>query len=408
MVIDFCLDPSNIINKTIPEDIRERQNILLVEGTNFRQNSEALLPTVVKKLIDLKQQIGQEKKAIPLDDPSYKDIEIKYDAIKTIVNSSYGVMGNRFFRVYDPRVASATTSLVRDLLHYVKDKIEEEGYKVIYVDTDSVFIASNEILTDKLNGLIKQWAKEKYSKDYISTDFSYEGYFSKLLILAKCRYLGYLETPKGTKEEMKGIEAKRKDSTEYMGKFQKTLIDKILNKEKKEDIILWIKQEIAYLPNQQLINVAFPCKLAKKPSDYKNRPIFVRAIEETNGFEAKVGDPFYYIYVIPEYYYEDKQVEEIYKLVPGKRSGTTKKQRVTKKELDAMSPEELEIALEKKEINIEEKIRSTKKQRDVKAFNKETQNTIENVDWKKMIERNITNKLDVLFNAMGWKMEEIL
>ena len=283
-----------------------------------------------------------------------------------------------------------------------QDKIEEKGYKVIYVDTDSVFIDSPEDLTEELNNLILEWAN-KYNKPEISTKFEYEGMFSKLLILAKCRYIGYY--PDREKPEIKGVEAKRKDSTVYMKTFQRTLIDKILNKEPKEEIFEWIKNEVETLPNQPLENIAFPCKLARPAHEYKNTPIFLRAMTETEGFDRKVGESFYYIYVEPDYYYEEKDVIEYYREVPGKREGTTKKQKLKVSELDKIK--NLEAELSSGAIKMEEKIRKTKKARDVKAFDEDTACNIMDRDWNKMIDRNIYMKIATIFNAMGWDIMEV-
>jgi len=119
---------------------------------------------------------------------------------------------------------------------------------------------SNDI-SDTLNNYVKQWAKEKYNK-VVDVEFEYKGYFDPIILLTKCRYKGWLVTDRGTEVKTKGIEAKRKDSTEFMKRFQNELLDKIKNKENKENIFNWIKEEIKQLPNQQLKDIAFPCKLS--------------------------------------------------------------------------------------------------------------------------------------------------
>lgn len=751
MIIDFCLDPSNITggnaNPNTVENGQLNELELIIENTIFEQNDTALLPIVCKKVLTLKQEIGKELKSLSTQDENYEDIKQRYNAIKTIVNSAYGVMGNRFFRLYDNRVASATTFLVRDLLHFVRDRLEAEGKKVIYVDTDSVFIDSEEDLTDYLNTLISEWG-QKYGKTNISTQFEYEGSFEKLLILAKCldprtkiltedgyktiqnmyatkyegqvwsynekfeifeqkrvlnysktklnnrklfkiildckkhdkrnygaiitedheiltkegykevrnlnktdkintgtylpnkeiysaligtllgdssitksnflscshskkqedyldfkfniisenwhkkeskcnvkgksysyikghfselylrnlrsklypkgektitkeilkdyniislafqymddgylrqekyfsseiatcgfdkkslkllsdhikkmgfdhnitkdnrlyftvkqtkklskaiskyvpkcmeykllpedrnkekhefnylrriyydafklkeykpkqksvyditvqdnenfltesgvihncRYIGYIRKTNGElEEEIKGVEAKRKDSTKYMKTFQKDLVEKILNKESKESIYEWILSEIERIKTLPLTEVSFPCKLARDPSQYSNRPIFLRAMEETEGFEKKVGEKYYYIYVKPEYYHEEKEVVEFHREVPGKRPGTTKKQKLKVAEVKELGSK-LSDLITSGEIIRTQRIAKTKKAKDVKAFDRFTEDNIQDVDWERMIERNILMKLDTIFGAMSWDLNEI-
>jgi DNA polymerase I len=348
-IIDFCLDPANI-----KEEFITKHTQIVINNTRFEQNPNALLPTVAKKLITLKNMIKDELSKTPVDSPNYKDLKLKYDAIKTIVNSAYGVMGNRYFRLYDNRVASATTFIVRSLLHYVKDKIEEKGYKVLYVDTDSVFIQSKDNLTEILNNIVQEWGKT-FGKEKINVEFDYEGYFESIIILTKCRYHAWLRKKNGElEEETKGIEAKRKDSTEYMKNFQKAFLEKIHQKEAKEKIFEWIKTEINNFKAQKLQDIAFPCKIAKAPEEYKNIPIFVRAIKNTPNlsFNPKVGDNFYYVYM------EGKDED-------------------------------------KKDM--------------VMAFDEENFSHVlrEEIDWQRMLERNIIMKLDVIFEAMGWLITDV-
>jgi DNA polymerase elongation subunit (family B) len=343
-IIDFCLDSSNI---TEDEGIK-------IEGNYYKQNSEALLPSVVRKLLTKKNEVKKLKNSISVDSPDYKDISKKYDCIKSITNSSYGVFGNRYFRLYDKKIASATTFLVRNLLLYVKDTVEKMGIPVIYFDTDSVFLDTKDNIVDILNDLIKQWGKERFNKDNVTIEFDYEGIFEKILIVALCRYKGYLRKSNGElKSETKGLESKRNDSSKYMKKFQDELLDKLMKKETQENITNWIKSEIERIKTLPLKEVAFPVKLQKRK--YVNVPIFLRASNnaEKYGFKSKLGEHFYYIYIIP-------------------------------KEFDENG----------KEIN-------------VMAF-KDNIDYIEDIDWNEMVRRNILTKIQTIYDVMDWKLDIIL
>jgi len=346
-IIEFCLDPANVVQEL-------KENCIQIGNDYFLQNSTALIPTVIKKLLIRKTEIKKELESIPENDPKHSDTQLKYDAIKSLCNSAYGVTALKFFRLFDVRVASATTFIVRSLLHYIKDKLEQAGHPVVYIDTDGVFYKnpSNEI-NNKLNDWVQTWAKEKFKKEQVSITFDYEGAFESILLLSKCRYRGRLRKVNGElKIETKGIEVKRKDSTKYMAKFQDTLIDKILDNEPKDKIYEWIKTEIKNFKTQPIIDIAFPCKMAKSKIEYKSVPIFSRALDNTPEFKTKVGDSFYYI----------------------KMEG----QDETKKDM-------------------------------VKAFDEERYEHInrEEVDWQAMLERNIIMKLDVIFTAMRWNLLDI-
>jgi len=408
-ITNLCLDSINIVdqptNNSILIDVKDRNTQEIVESYNVIQNPNALLPKVVDKLVTEKNKLKKLMNATNPELEEYEDIEKRYNAFKSVVLSSWGVIGNKYFRMYDKRVAAMTTGIVRDLLHNICDELKKRGYKVIYVDTDSAFIDDKgENLETLLNGLINDWALLRFKKS-VDIKFDHEGHFNDLLILAKCRYLGYLDTGHGIKKEIKGVEAKRKDSTRFMKKFQKTLIDKIFkirkNEETKESIYTWINDQIQKIETSPLQDIAFPCKLAKKPDDYDSLPIFARALNETKGFTKDVGENYFYIYVEPEYYQIESEVIEYSKRIPGKKEGTTKKYVLKKKEIENI--DNLEELIDKKEIIKEIKIKKTKKARDVMAFDENKQDHLCKIDWDKMISRNIIMKLDTLFHAMGWQ-----
>jgi DNA polymerase elongation subunit (family B) len=181
MIANFCLDPSNIICQA-GDLTKNPYDGTFINGVWFKQNSEAMLPLVVKRMLVLKDRIKKEKDANQND----KYLSIKYDAIKGVVNSIFGVTGLKYFRLFSNQVASSITYLVRDLLMYVKEQVELKGNKVIYWDTDALFINTKKDITEVLNGYIKKWALEKYGKKDISLVFERKGWYTSLFILGSC------------------------------------------------------------------------------------------------------------------------------------------------------------------------------------------------------------------------------
>jgi len=66
--------------------------------------------------------------------------KVKSHAIKILMNSFYGVLGTPACRFYDPRLANAITSFGREVLLWCKERIEAGGRRVLYGDTDSLFV----------------------------------------------------------------------------------------------------------------------------------------------------------------------------------------------------------------------------------------------------------------------------
>ncbi|MFH0806062.1 MAG: 3'-5' exonuclease [Patescibacteria group bacterium] len=141
-IIEFCLDIANIREtsnaNTLLIPITDRETCEIKETVIFEQNKTAILPSIAKKALVLKDKLKKELKSLNPELQEYKDLEVKYSSIKGIVNSIFGVNALKSFRLFDIRVASAITSLIRDLLHYVELKAKELGIDTIYTDTDSV------------------------------------------------------------------------------------------------------------------------------------------------------------------------------------------------------------------------------------------------------------------------------
>lgn len=308
MLMDFCLDPSNL-SETSSEDAikidvlgRETGNII---GTYYyKQNEKAIIPVVAKKLLTAKNELKEKMKQMDVDSAEYHNAEIQYATQKALVNSLYGVMGQRFFRLFNRKVAETDTFLVRDLLHYIKTEIEKQGHKVIYIDTDSVMIQSEKNLTDVLNRLVLIWGMDKYEKK-VSVKFDYQGHFEGLFLLAMCRYIGNLRTPKGLKLELKGIQMKRKDASAFTKAFQEKIFNALLSGQNADEVENLILSEIERLRNASPLELGSPCKFNKSRENYKKQEIFFRAYDNTRkflpDFYKDVGSRFFWIHTRDEY-----------------------------------------------------------------------------------------------------------
>ena len=378
-IIDFCLDIANLTQNENEQkiDITDRETNEIKYSVYFKQNSNALLPTLARKLIIKKDYLKKQLKSLDPESTEGQDLQIKYDAVKSLVNSLFGVTALKVFRLYNMNIASAITSIIRDLLHYVEIKLQERNMRVIYLDTDSIFVEAKENPLELCNQLVQQWAKEKYNKDKIGIEFDYEGKYEQILIVALCHYKGRLRTKDAKlKIEIKGIEAKRKDSSKFMQEFQTKLIDKILDNESQDKIIEFINLEKERIREVPIIDIGFPCKI-NSTKEYKSIPIFVRALEyatELCGFIKNSGDTFYYVYVEPF----GKAI---------RKSSSNRKNKVTGK---------IELHTSEKEID-----------KNVMAFDEDNFDHVKNINWVKTINRNITDKVEKIFDALKWNKELI-
>jgi DNA polymerase elongation subunit (family B) len=355
-IVDFTLDIQNLTNiddaNKICIPLISRKDGRLIDTIYVKRNSNTIFPSAIHPLLELKDRRKNELKTSTVGTEEHSKIQISYDSLKSVVNSFFGVIALKSFRLNNISIASCITFLVRDLILYINEKIKDYGYKVIYADTDSVFIVCDKNITDLLNSLVIKWGKDKYDVD-VTIKFDFEGIFENLLLLKKCRYFGYINTKKGLKEEIKGIEVKRSDSSKYMAEFQKELIKKILFGKKQEEVNIWIEEEKKRMRTINPFEISLPAKIGMK--DYDGKPIFIRAYNNTRLFNKKfslnAGEIFYYTYIKSIGYDKNNKGLDVYAF--SERFPL---------------PKDIEI------------------------------------DFDRMIERNITSKVDNIFEALDWKI----
>lgn len=216
IVLDFAsLYPSiikvhNLSYETINcshEDCRENE----VEGTTHWvcKHRKGLTSFLIGSLRDLRvnyyKHLAKDKTLPPEERKLYNVVS---QAIKVILNASYGVMGATIFPLYCLPVADATAALGRTTINRTINKCREIGIRVVYGDTDSIFLSNPD---QKHIEQLVQWARETLGVDLeIDKQYRYV-VFSDL----KKNYLGVLSD--GT-VDVKGLTGKKSHTPPFIRK----------------------------------------------------------------------------------------------------------------------------------------------------------------------------------------------
>jgi DNA polymerase I len=216
IVLDFAsLYPSiikvhNLSYETINcshEDCRENE----VEGTTHWvcKHRKGLTSSLIGSLRDLRVNYYKylaKDKTLPTEER--KLYNVVSQAIKVILNASYGVMGAAIFPLYCLPVADATAALGRTTINRTINKCKEIGIRVVYGDTDSIFLSNPD---QKHIEQLMQWARETLGVDLeIDKQYRYV-VFSDL----KKNYLGVLSD--GT-VDVKGLTGKKSHTPPFIRK----------------------------------------------------------------------------------------------------------------------------------------------------------------------------------------------
>ena len=228
LTLDFrSMYPSMIIaNNICFTTMSPEGTIASPTGTKFlsRDQREGLLPSI---LVSLMEERSATKKA--MREASTADERDYYnglqEAIKILMNSFYGVLASSFYRFTDPKIGASITAFAREATKDLIRKLEGEGLKVIYSDTDSVFFLSPEENLEDTVKLGKETA-ERFSKGGMVLEFEkvMEPFFSHG---AKKRYVGKMIWPR---EELivRGYEMRRTDSFDLQSEALQGVFERVL------------------------------------------------------------------------------------------------------------------------------------------------------------------------------------
>jgi DNA polymerase-2 len=292
----FHVDPLALV-----VGLREANPIRGYDGGCFSR-SDYILPDLIEKLWAARDQAKA------------KNNSALSQAIKIIMNSFYGVLGTLGCRFFDSRLVSSITRRGHEIIIESKKFIEARGYKVIYGDTDSVFVLLGAIAADDvavigstLAAQLNRWWRDKLQKEYDIDSYleiQLETHFSKFLmptargsdVGTKKRYAGLI---RGSGDEndfhmmFKGLESVRSDWSPLARQFQKILYERIFLDKPFED---YVKQTVnALLDGKFEAELVLRKRLRRKMSDYvKNVPPHVQAARKAESIRRQRNLPSMY------------------------------------------------------------------------------------------------------------------
>jgi DNA polymerase, archaea type len=220
-------------------------------------------------------------------------------ALKVILNASYGVMGAEIFPLYCLPVAEATTAVGRYTILETIEKCKSSGIEVLYGDTDSLFLKAPS--REQVQQVV-DWAKTEFGVD-LDLDKEY-----RYVVFSK-RKKNYLGVQKDGKVDVKGLTGKKSHTPPFIRHLFYEILD-ILSQVQNEQEFSQSKAKIGdmiagyakRLKAKQipLTELAFNVMISKAPSEYvKTIPQHIRAaklLEQTR--EIKKGDIISYVKII--------------------------------------------------------------------------------------------------------------
>lgn len=248
---------------------------------------------VIGSLRDLRVNYYKPLSKDPSLNPSDKNLyNIVAQALKVILNASYGVMGAEIYPLYCLPVAEATAAIGRYVITNTIEKCKELNINVVYGDTDSLFLESpsKKQVTD-----ISEWAEKELSIELdLDKTYRYVAFSQR-----KKNYLGVL--PDGS-VDIKGLTGKKSHVPAFIRNAFYETIDTLSKVESPKDfekareaIKKQLREKYILLRERKipLEDLAFNVMIGKPPSKYtETTPQHVKAAQLliNRGQEVKAGE----------------------------------------------------------------------------------------------------------------------
>ena len=240
----FNIDPLSYV-----ADPRGGGDLIETPGGAFRRE-----PAILPRLLD---------ELFPRRDAAKKaGDEVASHAIKILMNSFYGVLGTPACRFYNPALANSITGMGRDMLLWSKRWFEEAGFRVLYGDTDSLFVHSGEDDADRaqeqapqlataLNSDIARYIGERW-RVQSRLELEFEKFYLKLFLPrarhstrgASKRYAGLLDDKNADRIEFVGMEVVRRDWTALAKEVQRELYQRLFADQAVDQYLAEIVQRV--------------------------------------------------------------------------------------------------------------------------------------------------------------------
>ena len=296
IIITYNMSPETLV---VGEPHDPTKHYILPNGVAFKKEPIGLLPKILLELVETREKLQAKMKEYPYGSDEYETYYNQQFTAKILMNALYGAMGYFNFRLATPEIASSVTFVGRNILDFVRSKLEELGYKILAGHTDSIFYfgrtstplrlveeMSNNV--DYINNILDKFVKDfaggtinyikiEPKKIYESLIISEKKTEKQKHLTAKSRYAGLLVwvegeyiNPKSEKAlDIVGYEQKRSDSSEFSRDLQKKILRSLLTGKSEQDLKVYIQESINSISNNSLEYLGIPSGLGQKLESYK-------------------------------------------------------------------------------------------------------------------------------------------
>ena len=160
--VDYYLESKH---DPLPPSVRERNVAVAANGSMYRKDKQGMLPEIIVMYYNDRKKIKGEALKLKKEYELNKSPEIKrmmnqldnsQQAVKILLNSLYGALGNEHFRYYDLRISEGVTLSGQLAIRWAEKAVNGSINKLLKTDKDYVIAMDTDSVYVNMGPLIKQ------------------------------------------------------------------------------------------------------------------------------------------------------------------------------------------------------------------------------------------------------------
>jgi DNA polymerase-2 len=284
LIRTFNIDPLSHAPAESAATLPPEALIRTPSGACFLRHEPGILPDLVTRLWDERAAARRAGDATGAQ------------AIKILMNSLFGVLGASTCRLFSPAVANAITLAGQHVIRLAVRAVEARGHRVIYGDTDSLFVdagepdtARAEAYAEALRRAVGQDVAAALEGEFgcrSHLELEFEKVYARFFMPevrgsaagSKKRYAGLV----GDRVEIVGLEAVRRDWSGVARRFQRDLLDLVFHDRPVADFVRGFVADLR--AGRHDADLAYRTALRKPLAAYtKTTPPHVQAARKRTG-----------------------------------------------------------------------------------------------------------------------------
>jgi DNA polymerase elongation subunit (family B) len=254
----------------------------------FCSKRKGFIPTILEDLITRRMRI----KEIMKERGNHALLHARQETLKLLANSFYGYLGFFAARWYSIECAKSVTAYGRFYIQKVIDSAKQDGFSVLYSDTDSIFV----LLEKHSREDTTKFAEKLNMQLPALMELEYEGFYpAGLFVSIKAGEMGakkkYALLDENGEVKIKGFETVRRNWSFIAKDVQKDVIGSILRNKDSGEALTYVKEVIRQL-RQNLVpldKVIIYTQLQKVVEEYNSVGPHVRAAMRMKNRGIAVG-----------------------------------------------------------------------------------------------------------------------